>query len=538
MLLLSLSACSVSLSEDITPPPGAQAPLLPSPSPAANLPFVPPDPTAGAAIYLEKCSPCHGESGKGDGAQAGNLATAPPAIGTAEVSRLALPVDWFSIIYTGHLAKFMPSTSNTLSDRQRWDVVAYVLNLSVTLNQLSNGLDVYRQDCQACHGEKGRGDGPQAASLAVKPPDWSDPALLAQVSLQDLFNVTQWGDPQNGMPGFSSQLTEDQMWSVVSYMRTLWYAEPGGPQTLSGATQPGLPSTATLTAGVSGLSTPTLDLSKTELTSDISGLVADRLHVIFEFPQPGMMQVAEVVIITNTQNKMVASAKAGQAVLNYDLPQGAVNLQFQDGTLGDRYIQTNTGFGDTQAIQPGSGYQLVFAYDMLYNRQATITLHMPVPVQQVVVMLPNDGITLTSTQLQFAGNRDVQSTSLQLFVGSNLATGTPLQVSLSGSPKATPAGVTADLNLLVGLAAFLLALAAAVLWFYRRQIRGAALVRKLRKTRWAGQRVDTLPVEETQESLLDAIVALDDLFHEGRLNKVPYQARRKELVGALKEMSK
>jgi mono/diheme cytochrome c family protein len=257
------------------------------------------------------------------------------------VSRLARPVDWFSIINTGHLAKFMPSTSNTLSDRQRWDVVAYVLNLSVTLNELSNGMDVYRQDCQACHGEKGRGDGPQAASLAVKPPDWSDPALLAQVSLQDLFNATQWGDPQNGMPGFSSQLTEDQMWSAVSYMRTLWYAVPRGPQTLSGATQPGLPVTATPAAAVSGLPMPTLDLSKTELTSDISGLVADRLHVIFEFPQPGMMQVAEVVIITNTQNKMVTPAKTGQAVLNYDLPQGAVNLQFQDGTLGDRFIQTD-----------------------------------------------------------------------------------------------------------------------------------------------------------------------------------------------------
>lgn len=538
LLLLSLSACSISLSEDITPPPGAQAPLLLSPSPAANLPFVPPDPTSGAAIYREKCSPCHGDSGKGDGAQAGNLATVPPAIGTAEVSRLARPVDWFSIINTGHLAKFMPSTSNTLSDRQRWDVVAYVLNLSVTLNELSNGMDVYRQDCQACHGEKGRGDGPQAASLAVKPPDWSDPALLAQVSLQDLFNATQQGDPQNGMPGFSSQLTEDQMWSAVSYMRTLWYAVPRGPQTLSGATQPGLPVTATPAAAVSGLPMPTLDLSKTELTSDISGLVADRLHVIFEFPQPGMMQVAEVVIITNTQNKMVTPAKTGQAVLNYDLPQGAVNLQFQDGTLGDRFIQTDKGFGDTQAIPPGSGYQLVFAYEMLYDRQATITLHMPVQVQQVVVMLPNDGITLTSPQLQFAGNRDVQSTSLQLFVGSNLGASSPLQVSLSGSPKITPAGVTADLNLLVGLAAFFLALVAAVLWFYRRQIRSAALVRKLRRTRWAGQKVDTLPVEATQESLLDAIVALDDLFHEGRLDKDPYQARRNELVGVLKEMRK
>jgi hypothetical protein len=58
------------------------------------------------------------------------------------------------------------------------------------------------------------------------------------------------------------------------------------------------------------------------------------------------------------------------------------------------------------------------------------------------------------------------------------------------------------------------------------------------KTLWAGQRVDTLPVEETQETLLDAVVALDDLFREGKLAKDPYQARRNELVRALKELRK
>ena len=536
VVLAALSACSVSLNSNITPPSGVLTPLLSNSSPAGvNLPFVPPDPASGAVIYQSKCAPCHGVSGKGDGVQAGNLASAPPAIGTAELARQARPVDWFSIVETGHLAKFMPSTSNTLTDRQRWDVVAYVLNLSVTLNEQTDGMVVYNQECQACHGEKGRGDGPKAASLGLKPLDWSDPAILAQKSLQDLFDATRQGDSQ-GMPAFSSVLDEGQMWSVVSYMRTLWYAQQSGPQTFSGATQPG--EAATATPGPAIQPTPTMDLSKTELTSDITGLSADRLHVILDFTQAGVVQVAEVVIITNTQNKMVVPAKTGQAVLNYELPQGAANLQFQDGALGDRFIQTDKGFGDTQSIPPGSGYQLVFAYDLLYNGQKTITLHMPVPVQQVVVMLPNDGIALASKQLQFAGSRDVQGTSLQLFVGANLAAGSPLQVNLTGTPRASPAGITTNLNLLVGLAIFLLSVAGSLFWYYRRQLRSAALIRRMRKTRWAGQRVDTLPVEETQETLLDAVVALDDLFHEGKLAKDPYQARRNELVRALKEMRK
>jgi mono/diheme cytochrome c family protein len=538
VLLVSLAACSVSVNDKVTPPgpTGVQTPLLSSPSPAQiNLPFVPPDPASGAAIYQDKCAPCHGVSGKGDGVQAGNLASAPAPIGTAELARQARPVDWFSIIDTGHLAKYMPSTDRILTDRQRWDVLAYVLNLSVTLNEQTNGMVVYRQECQSCHGEKGRGDGPQAASLALKPLDWSDPSILAQKSLQDLFDATRQGDGQ-GMPAFSSVLDEGQMWSVVSYLRTLWYAQQSGPQTFSGATQPGVLATATPAAA--SQPTPTMDLSKTELTSDIAGLVADRLHVILEFTQPGVVQVSEVVIITNTQNKMVVPARTGAAVLNYDLPQGAANLQFQDGVLGDRYIKTSQGFGDTQSIPPGSGYQLVYGYDLLYNRQAAITLTMPVPVLQVVVMVPNDGVGLASSQLQFAGSRDVQGVSLQLFVGSNLAAGSPLQVHLTGIPQASPAGINANLNLLVGLTVFLLALVGSFFWYYRRQLRSAALIKRMRKTRWAGQRVDTLPVEETKESLLEAVVALDDLFREGKLAKDPYQARRNELVRALKEMRK
>ncbi len=166
VLLVSLSACSVSINENGIPPAGVQTPLLSSTSTAVvNLPFVPPDPASGAAIFQNKCAPCHGTSGKGDGVQAGNLASAPPPIGTAELARQARPVDWFSIIDTGHLAKFMPSTSNTLTDRQRWDVVAYVLNLSMTLNEQTNGMVVYRQELPVLP----RREGPRRRSTGSQP---------------------------------------------------------------------------------------------------------------------------------------------------------------------------------------------------------------------------------------------------------------------------------------------------------------------------------------------------------------------------------
>ena len=72
-----LTACSFSLAEDITPPPGAQQPVVQASTQEAPTgplyPLVPPDPAAGAANFAEKCAPCHGDTGLGDGPSASEL---------------------------------------------------------------------------------------------------------------------------------------------------------------------------------------------------------------------------------------------------------------------------------------------------------------------------------------------------------------------------------------------------------------------------------------------------------------------------------
>jgi hypothetical protein len=74
LALVFLSACSFSLAEDITPPPGAEQVNLPGtqspPSVEMVYPLVPPNPINGQAIYAEKCAPCHGATGQGDGPKA------------------------------------------------------------------------------------------------------------------------------------------------------------------------------------------------------------------------------------------------------------------------------------------------------------------------------------------------------------------------------------------------------------------------------------------------------------------------------------
>ena len=88
-----------------------------------------------------------------------------------------------------------------------------------TPESLENGKATYSQVCQACHGESGRGDGPAGVALSPPPAD-----LVIHVPLHpeaDLFRFIQNGIPGTGMAPLGGQLSEEQIWHVVNYIRTL-----------------------------------------------------------------------------------------------------------------------------------------------------------------------------------------------------------------------------------------------------------------------------------------------------------------------------
>ncbi|MCS6993625.1 MAG: cytochrome c, partial [Anaerolineales bacterium] len=129
-----LTGC-ISLAEDVTPPPGYMAPT-PAPTLSAEVfPASSPDVNSGAAIYAEKCAPCHGVTGQGDGPQAAQLPVVVPPLGRPDYAFDKSPVRWYQIVTQGNLQNFMPGFTS-LSDQQRWDVVAYALSLSVSAEQV------------------------------------------------------------------------------------------------------------------------------------------------------------------------------------------------------------------------------------------------------------------------------------------------------------------------------------------------------------------------------------------------------------------
>jgi len=213
LILVSLGLGACSLAGDITPPPGLEA--IPSgptaPAPSLTAPRQPPDLNAGATLFAERCAPCHGPTGRGDGAQASALPVPPAALADPSIARGVIPDEWYSLVTVGRLDRFMPGFTS-LTDDDRWSVVGYALSLSLEPELVAQGRDVFAGTCAECHGEDGRGGATGS--------DLIEPGLQAERSLQSLFGtVTQGVEP--GMPGFESALSEDERWAVVSYVRSL-----------------------------------------------------------------------------------------------------------------------------------------------------------------------------------------------------------------------------------------------------------------------------------------------------------------------------
>jgi mono/diheme cytochrome c family protein len=80
------------------------------------------------------------------------------------------------------------------------------------------GLALYTKNCASCHGRAGLGDGVKARSLKDFPGDFSKADFQTQTD-GDLFYKTKSG--RSEMPKYEGKLTDNDIWNVVNYMRTL-----------------------------------------------------------------------------------------------------------------------------------------------------------------------------------------------------------------------------------------------------------------------------------------------------------------------------
>jgi cbb3-type cytochrome oxidase cytochrome c subunit len=221
------------------------------------------DPMRGRQIYIrEGCVYCHTQftrlqdRGYGPLVKAGDyVQETPHQLGTARTGPdltnegVKFPSEW----QKAHLIEpravkpgsIMPSFSY-LSDRDMNDLVGYLQTLGnmrkvehyveapeeyktyLAKKKIDTAADasanagrgIYTQNCAACHGMEGRGNGPNAISLEKKPANFTRP-FYKQYSDDFWFYRISEGVIGTRMPRFGEVLSEDQRWYLVAYLKTL-----------------------------------------------------------------------------------------------------------------------------------------------------------------------------------------------------------------------------------------------------------------------------------------------------------------------------
>ena len=98
-----------------------------------------------------------------------------------------------------------------------------LLSLSTSPGGLAQADGLYQENCASCHGQGGKGDGPQSTSLASPIADFTNLSYLANKSTRDLYDLISTGKAP-GMPAYEGQLTESERWSLSDYIRSLSYS--------------------------------------------------------------------------------------------------------------------------------------------------------------------------------------------------------------------------------------------------------------------------------------------------------------------------
>jgi mono/diheme cytochrome c family protein/plastocyanin len=131
---------------------------------------------------------------------------------------------------------FNDLSTTFLTESQRWDVVAFIWQSNTSSESLANGKQLYAQNCAACHGENGAGDGVFADDLAIAgessmqsmegamdmmmqtPVDFTDPRRMLGASPALLQGKILRGGMGTGMPMWGSIFTEEQIWDLIAYI--------------------------------------------------------------------------------------------------------------------------------------------------------------------------------------------------------------------------------------------------------------------------------------------------------------------------------
>lgn len=572
---LLLAACS--LADDITPPPGIELTQTAA-APAPVIPTTRPDPAAGAEIFAQHCIKCHGPTGKGDGELAAQLTGRPPDFTDPATLRNRAPHEIFTAVTQGRLEKTMPPFGNALTAEQRWDVVAHLYTLAEPPAETTEAL--FAAQCAECHVSRsasdlsalpffathteqdifdaitsGLADGSHTFAALSEAERWAlaqlvqalayAPSAIAQPGPTPTPGVAHSVTEGMGVSGTVTNGTADAVvpddvpvevfvFDSASLVGTYTATTRNGQYAVTGlATQPehalaasieylGVTYVSRIVRVAEGQTHFDLPIEIFETTTDPAGLRIARWHVILAAPEAGAgagaetVQVAELLIFSNTSDRVLVASGAGAPTLDIPLPEGARNLQFEQNS--NLYQATATGFGYTGALLPGAEtLQMIFAFDMPLAGQISFVQPIRYPVDGVNVLAPQTGLRVTARNLTGPQTADVQGTPYLAYNGANLSANDSLTLTLAPSGSTAQIFDNATARVWGGLA--LITVSVATIWLSWRELSK----RQRRRT------VVHIDPAQRRATLIDALARLDDDFANGQLAEPDYQRRRAKL---------
>lgn len=213
----------------------------------------------GKAVYDANCAACHGAKGDGLGTLAEYCSPRPRdfvkgvyKFRSTTSGNVPVDEDLLRTIDVGIPGTAMPAWKSLLPETDRQAVLAYVKGLSArfasehpvaiaiaeppvsTVEAVTAGRDVYaKMGCAACHGDGGRGDGPAAPTLKdeagfpIRPFDFTRAGRMRGGDApKDVYRTFTTGIDGTPMPSFASNLSEEQRWQLVHYIRSLGKDRP------------------------------------------------------------------------------------------------------------------------------------------------------------------------------------------------------------------------------------------------------------------------------------------------------------------------
>jgi mono/diheme cytochrome c family protein len=133
------------------------------------------------------------------------------------------------ILFVVILAVAAVAISYAISENRPWRIPEEAKHrqnpIQASPAALASAAAIYRDKCANCHGDSGKGDGPDAASYYPRPASLADAKHMNSLTDGEIFyQISQGKKP---MPAFKRKLTEEQRWELVLFVRT--FAATGTP---------------------------------------------------------------------------------------------------------------------------------------------------------------------------------------------------------------------------------------------------------------------------------------------------------------------